>query len=196
MKSLSKANKVILALTGMLLLVGLGTGLVLTGVLPLPPGAPEHKDVATVESASGEQEGDGISTPDQVGTLAAEVVGSEVYDFSLYEESSKAYADALSSLEVPWLPRKAIVKPKGPEGGEYPNAPAPVYTAYPGQERKTSEGIYEPVGTRTWIGDLAVGTEVTLKGIADQGEWCFVSGETLGEWSSSGWVWCYRLYIP
>ena len=50
--------------------------------------------------------------------------------------------------------------------------------------------------TRSWIGDIAVGTEVILEGVVDQGEWCFVTGETIGGWSSSGWVWCYRLFIP
>jgi hypothetical protein len=195
MNRLSRAHKLILGLLGVLLVAGAGIGLVLTGMFPVRPGNPERENAAATESASGEQEGAGISTPDHAETPAAEVVGSEVYDFSLYEESSRAYAEALEDLEEPWLPRKAVVKPKGPEGGEYPNAPAPVYTAYPGQVRETSAGGYEPVGTRTWIGDLAVGTEVTLRGAADQGEWCFVSGETLGGWSATGWIWCYRLHI-
>jgi hypothetical protein len=123
------------------------------------------------------------------------VVGSEVYDLSMYEESSEEYARALDELEDPWFPRQAVVKPKGPEGGDYPNAPLPVYTAYPGQERETEDGETYRV-TRTWIGDIAVGTEVTLEGVAQQGEWCFVSGETIGGWNSSGWTWCYRLFIP
>ena len=74
------------------------------------------------------------------------------------------------------------------------NAPLPVYTAYPGQEGKTEGGESYTI-TRTWIGDIAVGTEVSLQGVAQQGEWCFVAGETLGGWSVAGWVWCYRLFI-
>ncbi|MBS3753608.1 MAG: hypothetical protein KGY46_09515, partial [Anaerolineales bacterium] len=62
------------------------------------------------------------------------------------------------------------------------------------QEGETEDGETYKI-TRTWIGDIAVGTEVTLKGVAEQGEWCFVTGETIAGWRSSGWVWCYRLHI-
>jgi hypothetical protein len=104
----------------------------------------------------------------EVGTGPPEdVVGVEVYDLSLYEESSEEYVAALAQMEDDWFPRNAVVIPKGPEGGDL-----------------------------TWIGDIAVGTEVVLEGVVDQGEWCFVTGETIGGWSSSGWVWCYRLFIP
>ena len=126
---------------------------------------------------------------------AAEVVGAEIYDLSLYEESSQEYAEALAQLEVDWFPRTVIVMPKGPEGGEYPNAPLPIYDALPDQEGETAEAETYTI-TRTWIGDIAVGTEIILEGVAQQGEWCFVTGETIGGWSSSGWVWCYRLFIP
>ena len=123
-----------------------------------------------------------------------DVVGVEVYDLSVYEQGSEAYAEALARMEDDWFPRPAVVIPKGPEGGEFPNAPLPIYDAYPGQETTTEEDeIYEI--NRTWIGDIAVGTEVILEGVVQQGEWCFVSGETIGGWSSSGWVWCYRLFI-
>lgn len=195
MKRLSGYQKAILVLSGILLFAGAVTALVVAGVIPVVPNTPEQETTETTERAGDEQKRGGTATQEKNVTPAAGVVGSEVYDFSLYEESSEEYTEALRELEDPWLPRKAIVKPKGPEGGEYPNAPAPVYTYYPGQERTTSEGMSEPVGARTWIGDLAVGTEVTLKGVVDQGEWCFVSGETIGGWSASGWTWCYRLHI-
>ncbi len=133
-----------------------------------------------------------LKTP---GTGPANVVGSEVYDLSLYEESSEEYVAALAQMEEDWFPRKAVVIPKGPEGGDYPNAPVPIYDAFPGQESETADGETYII-TRTWIGDIAVGTEVILEGVVQQGEWCFVTGETIGGWSSSGWVWCYRLYIP
>jgi len=124
-----------------------------------------------------------------------DVVGVEVYDLSVYEQGSEAYAEALARIEDDWFPRPAVVIPKGPEGGEFPNAPLPIYDAYPGQETTTEEDeIYEI--TRTWIGDIAVGTEVALEGVIGQGEWCFVTADTIGGWSSSGWVWCYRLFIP
>lgn len=126
---------------------------------------------------------------------AAEVVGVEVYDFSIYEESGQEYAETLAEMEEDWFPRQAVVMPKGPEGGEFPNAPLAIYDAYPGQEGVTGDGETYTI-TRTWIGDIAVGTEVALKGVVGQGEWCFVTAETIGGWSSSGWVWCYRLYIP
>ena len=125
----------------------------------------------------------------------ADEVGVEVYDLSVYEQGSEAYAEALARVEEDWFPRPAVVIPKGPEGGEFPNAPMPIYDAYPGQETSTEEGETYEI-TRTWIGDIAVGPEVTLEGVTGQGEWCFVTGETIGGWSSSGWVWCYRLYVP
>lgn len=125
----------------------------------------------------------------------AEVVGIEVYDLSLYEESSEEYVAALAQMEEDWFPRPAVVIPKGPEGGDYPNAPAAIYDAFPGQQAETEEGDTYEI-TRTWIGDIAVGTKVILEGVVQQGEWCFVIGETIGGWSSSGWVWCYRLIIP
>ncbi len=125
----------------------------------------------------------------------AEVVGVEVYDLSAYEESSQASAEALAQMQEDWFPRQAVVVPKGPEGGEFPNAPLPIYDSYPGQVGFSEDGERYTI-TRTWIGDIAVGTEVTLEGVVGQGEWCFVTGETLGGWTSSGWVWCYRLFIP
>ena len=129
------------------------------------------------------------------GTGLAEVVGVELYDLSLYEESSEQYVAALAQMEEDWFPRNAVVVPKGPEGGDFPNAPVPIYDAFPGQQAETEEGDTYEI-TRTWIGDIAVGTEVMLEGVVEQGEWCFVTGETIGGWSSSGWVWCYRLLIP
>jgi len=129
------------------------------------------------------------------GTGPAEVVGVELYDLSLYEESSEEYVAALAQMEEDWFPRNAVVVPKGPEGGDFPNAPVPIYDAFPGQQAETEEGDTYEI-TRTWIGDIAVGTEVMLEGVVEQGEWCFVTGETIGGWSSSGWVWCYRLLIP
>ena len=129
------------------------------------------------------------------GTGLAEVVGVELYDLSLYEESSEEYVAALAQMEEDWFPRNAVVVPKGPEGGDFPNAPVPIYDAFPGQQAETEEGDTYEI-TRTWIGDIAVGTEVMLEGVVEQGEWCFVTGETIGGWSSSGWVWCYRLLIP
>ena len=132
----------------------------------------------------------------EVGTGPPEdVVGVEVYDLSLYEESSEEYVAALAQMEEDWFPRNAVVIPKGPEGGDFPNAPVPIYDAFPGQKADTEDGDAYEI-TRTWIGDIAVGTEVILEGVVQQGEWCFVSGETIGGWSSSGWVWCYRLFIP
>ena len=132
----------------------------------------------------------------EVGTGPPEdVVGVEVYDLSLYEESSEEYVAALAQMEEDWFPRTAVVVPKGPEGGDFPNAPVPIYDAFPGQQADTEDGESYEI-TRTWIGDIAVGTEVVLEGVVDQGEWCFVTGETIGGWSSSGWVWCYRLFIP
>ncbi len=124
-----------------------------------------------------------------------DVVGVEVYDLSVYEQNKEAYAEALARMEDDWFPRTAVVIPKGPEGGDFPNAPVPIYDAYPGQETTTEEGETYEI-TRTWIGDIAVGTEVTLEGLVGQGEWCFVTAETIGGWSSSGWIWCYRLYVP
>ncbi|MFO8037065.1 MAG: hypothetical protein R6U57_10605 [Anaerolineales bacterium] len=194
MKRMSGYHKVILVLSGVLLFAGAAAALIVVGVIPMVPNAPGQDTIKSTECISDEQEGVATVTPVQNFTPAAEVVGSEVYDFSLYEESSMEYAQALSELEDPWLPRKAVVKPKGPEGGEYPNAPLPVYTAYPGQEGETEDGETYKI-TRTWIGDIAVGTVITLEGVAQQGEWCFVSGETIGGWNSSGWAWCYRLFI-
>ncbi len=136
-----------------------------------------------------------INGTDTSGTEFAESVGIEAYDLSLYEESSEEYYAALGQMENDWFPRTAVVIPKGPEGGDYPNAPAPIYDAFPGQKRETADGETYAI-TRTWIGDIAVGTEVILEGVVQQGEWCFVTSETIGGWSSSGWVWCYRLFIP
>jgi len=113
------------------------------------------------------------------GNEFAESVGIEAYDLSLYEESSDEYYAALGQMEEDWFPRPAIVIPKGPEGGDFPNAPAPIYDAFPGQQKTTEEGETYEI-TRTWIGDIAVGTEVTLEGVVEQGEWCFVTGETIG----------------
>ena len=140
--------------------------------------------------------GDGIIKGTQSsGEEYAESVGIEAYDLSLYEESSEEYYAALGQMEEDWFPRPAVVIPKGPEGGDYPNAPAVIYDAFPGQEATTEKGETYEI-TRTWIGDIAVGTGVILEGVVQQGEWCFVTGETIGGWSSSGWVWCYRLFIP
>lgn len=136
-----------------------------------------------------------LKTEEAQETLMAEVAGSEIYDLSLYEESSEEYYAALAQLEEEWFPRTVVVIPKGPEGGDYPNAPLPIYDAFPGQQGTRDDGKPYEI-TRTWIGDIAVGTEVVLEGIVSQGEWCFVTGETIGGWSSSGWVWCYRLFVP
>lgn len=57
-----------------------------------------------------------------------------------------------------------MVLSKGPEGEEYHNTPLAVYTAYPGKEGETEDGETYKI-TRTWIGDIAVGTEVTLEGV-------------------------------
>ncbi len=143
----------------------------------------------------------GSETPTTAGaeeTLAAsaaEVAGVEIYDLSMYEKSNQEYAQALAQQEEDWFPRTVVVMPKGPEGGDFPNAPLPIYDAFPGQKSETAEGERYTI-TRTWIGDIAVGTEVILEGVVQQGEWCFVTSETIGGWSSSGWVWCYRLFIP
>jgi len=53
---------------------------------------------------------------------------------------SAADAEALARVEEDWFPRPAVVIPKGPEGGEFPNAPMAIYDAYPGQETTTEEG--------------------------------------------------------
>ncbi len=140
------------------------------------------------------EENGNIKGTETSGTAIAESVGIEVYDLSLYEESSEEYYAALGQMEEDWFPRPAVVIPKGPEGGDYPNAPVPIYDAFPGQHADTEEGDTYKI-TRTWIGDIAVGTEVTFEGVVEQGEWCFVTGETIGGWSSSGWVWCYRLFV-
>jgi len=66
------------------------------------------------------------------GTAIAESVGVEVYDLTLYEESSEEYYAALGQMEEDWFPRTAVVIPKGPEGRDYPNAPVPIYDAFPG----------------------------------------------------------------
>ncbi len=140
--------------------------------------------------------GNNGSPPNETpGTGPAEIVGIEVYDLSLYEESSEEYVAALAQMEEDWFPRNAVVIPKGPEGGDFPNAPVPIYDAFPGQRTDIEDGESYEI-TRTWIGDIAVGTEVVLEGVVEQGEWCFVTGDTIGGWSSSGWVWCYRLFIP
>ena len=125
----------------------------------------------------------------------AEFVGVEAYDLFLCEESSEEYYAALGQMEEHWFPRPAVVIPKGPEGGDFPNAPAAIYDAFPGQEATTEDGETYEI-TRTWIGDIAAGPEVILEGVVQQGEWCFVTADTIGGWSSSGWVWCYRLFIP
>jgi hypothetical protein len=136
-----------------------------------------------------------IKGTDPSGNGSSKSVGIEVYDLTLYEESTEEYYAALGQMEEDWFPRQAVVIPKGPEGGDYPNAPAAIYDAFPGQQATTEEGETYEI-TRTWIGDIAVGTEVNLEGVVGQGEWCFVTGETIGGWSSSGWVWCYRLNVP
>ena len=193
-RKMSGFQKIILILSGVLILAGVATALYLFGVIPSELKMQEREAqiktevaVETSETLTSGAEVESTPTPG--------VVGSEVYDFSMYEESSEEYAQALDELEKPWFPRKAVVKPKGPEGGDYPNAPLPVYTAYPGQEGETEDGETYKI-TRTWIGDIPVGSEVTLKGVVQQGEWCFVTGETIGGWDMSGWVWCYRLFIP
>jgi len=91
-------------------------------------------------------------------------------------------------MEEDWFPRAAVIIQKSPEGGDYPNAPVLICDAFPGQIETTEEGILYEI-TRTWIGDIAVGTEVMLEGVVEQG------GDTIGGWSSLGWVWCYRLFI-
>jgi hypothetical protein len=45
--------------------------------------------------------------------------------------------------------------------------------------RTTEEGETYEI-TKTWIGDIGVGTAVTLEGVVGQGEWYFVTGETSG----------------
>jgi len=116
-------------------------------------------------------------------------VWAEAYELFLCEESSEEYYEELAQMEEDWFPRTAVFIPKGPEGGDCPNAPVPIYDAFPGQRADTDDGESYEI-TRTWIGDIAVGTEVVLEGVVEQGEWCFVTGETIGGWSSSGWVWC------
>ena len=109
------------------------------------------------------------TTAESQATLVAGEVGSEIYDLSMYEESSKEYDEALAQLEEDWFPRIVAVMPKGPKGGEYPNAPPPIYDAFPGQKGETADGETYTI-TRTWIGDIAVGTEVILEGVVQQGE--------------------------
>jgi hypothetical protein len=182
----SKRNTIIvLGVIGFLLLVV--AILVFSGVLNAGGSLAE-----VIEKLNGS---DVPTTAEAQETLAAGVVGVEIYDLSMYEESSQEYAQALAHLEEDWFPRTVVVIPKGPEGGDFPNAPLPVYDAFPGQEEETDEGETYTI-TRTWIGDIAVGTEVILEGVVQQGEWCFVTGETIGGWNSAGWVWCYRLFIP
>ena len=98
-------------------------------------------------------------------------------------------------MEERWFPRPSVVIPKGPEGRDFPNAPAAIYDAFPGQEATTEDGETYEI-TRIWIGDIAAGSEVILEGVVQQGDWCFATADTIGGWSSSGWVWCYRLFIP
>ncbi len=183
----NKERKRFYILIAILILLLVIMSLVFSGVLSKNGGL-----MKTIEKLTGS---DLQTTAEAQETLIAGVVGSEIYDLSLYEESSEEYTEALAQLEEDWFPRTAVVIPKGPEGGEYPNAPVPIYDAFPGQIGSTADG--EPYEiTRTWIGDIAVGTEVVLEGIVSQGEWCFVTGDTVGGWSSSGWVWCYRLFVP
>ena len=194
MQKRSGFQKAVLILSGFLLLAGAAAALFLFGGIPSKLKMQERETQIKTEVAV-ETSGAPTQSAEVDITPTPGVVGSEVYDFSMYEESSEEYAQALDELEEPWFPRQAVVKPKGPEGGEYPNAPLPVYTAYPGQEGETEESESYKI-TRTWIGDIAVGTVITLEGVTQQGEWCFVSGETIGGWSVSGWAWCYRLHIP
>ena len=177
-----KKNRLPLILTSIAILLGIIA--LATAIL----GPSFWSDLLGVNGKSNATREPGESSP-------ADVAGIEAFDLSLYEESSEEYYAALAQMEEDWFPRSAVVIPKGPEGGDYPNAPAPIYDAYPGQTRTTEEGDTYEI-TRTWIGDIAVGTEVLLEGVMDQGEWCFVTAETIGGWSSSGWVWCYRLFIP
>ncbi|MCJ7622161.1 MAG: hypothetical protein MUO76_01565 [Anaerolineaceae bacterium] len=67
------------------------------------------------------------TTAEAQATLVAGEVGSEIYDLSMYEESSKEYDETLAQLEEDWFPRIIVVMSKGPEGGEYPNAPRKLY---------------------------------------------------------------------
>jgi hypothetical protein len=194
MRKRSGFQKTVLILSGVILLAGAVGALFLFGVIP-PELKMQERETPVKPGVDGVTSEATTPSTEVGSTPTPGVVGSEVFDFSMYEESSEEYAQALDELEEPWFPRQAVVKPKGPEGGDYPNAPLPVYTAYPGQEGETEDGETYRV-TRTWVGDIAVGTEVTLEGVAQQGEWCFVSGETIGGWNSSGWTWCYRLYIP
>jgi len=194
MRKRSGFQKAVVVLSGVLLLVGAAAALFLFGVIPSGLKMKERETQTKPQVPAGTSEETPTLEAETGATPTPGVVGSEVYDLSMYEESGQEYARALGELADPWFPRQAMVKPKGPEGGDYPNAPLPVYTAYPGQEGITEEGEMYRI-TRTWIGDIAVGSEVTLKGVAQQGEWCFVTGEAMGGWSVSGWVWCYRLHI-
>lgn len=143
------------------LLIGLVYGLVFVLLLA---GVLLFTDV--LEGGEGnELIGLGTQAPDGE-PAAAEEVRVEVYDFTEYEESRQAYQEALAQREEDRFPWNAVVPPKGPEGGEYPNAPLPVYTSYTGKDFVTEEGESDTI-TRTWIGG----------------------------WGSSGWVWCYRLFI-
>ena len=185
----SKRNTIIiLGVIGFLILVAVI--LVFSGVLNAGGSLAE-----VIEKLNGSDAPITAEAKETLAAIEAEVAGVEIYDLSMYEESSEEYAEALAQLEEDWFPRTVVVMPKGPEGGDFPNAPLPIYDAFPGQEGETDDGEMYTI-TRTWIGDIAVGTEVILEGVVLQGEWCFVTGETIGSWSSSGWVWCYRLFIP
>jgi len=53
-------------------------------------------------------------------------VGVEAYELFLCEESSEEYYEELAQMEEDWFPRTAVFIPKGPEGGDCPNAPVPI----------------------------------------------------------------------
>jgi hypothetical protein len=188
MSNSKRKTLIVLGVVGFLFIVGVS--LAFSGVLNAGGNLGE-----VIEKLNGSDMSLTAETQETLVSEVADKVGVEIYDLSMYEESSQEYAEALAQLEEDWFPRKVVVMPKGPEGGEYPNAPLPIYDAFPGQEGETAEGEMYKI-TRTWIGDIAVGTEVILEGVVQQGEWCFVTGEAIGGWSSSGWVWCYRLFVP
>ena len=118
MRSLSGFQKAVLILSGVLLLVGAAAALYLFGVVPQELKRQERETQTTPKIAEGVSE---VSPSDveEEATPTPGVVGSE------------EYAQALDELEEPWFPRQAVAMPKGPEGGDYPNTPSPVYTAYP-----------------------------------------------------------------
>lgn len=115
-----------LILSGVILLVYVVGAPFLFGVIPSEPKAQERETQTKPEVAVGTRK---VTTPvvEEEATPTPMVVGSEVYDLSIYEKSSEEYIQVLDELGKLGFPGKLWSNPKVSRGRLSPRAAAGVY---------------------------------------------------------------------